>query len=154
MYGVVAVACMLFAGCAKHDVRPIDNNPLPTTPPAPGLPTFYSGPSHPPPLTGVRGDFFLDVSDSLLYGPKSTLGWGHPDTLPEQVNVFAGGPRLWTGGAAPGPTVGNIPDFYLDMVHANLYGPKSASGWGASVTLPVADTSVTPSAPQGSGPVD
>jgi hypothetical protein len=137
---------LVLVSCGKHIIRPVDI-PQPGNASTPGLPTLFSGPSHPPPQTGVRGDFFLDVSDSLLYGPKSTLGWGAPDTLPEQVNAVTLGPKLWTGGDAPGPDIGNIPDFYLDMVHANLYGPKSAAGWGASVTLGSDTTATAPTGP-------
>lgn len=150
-YGVLSVAWILATGCAKHTVRPLDN-PAPMAPVAKGLPTMYSGPSHPPPQTGVLGDFFLDVSDSLLYGPKNTLGWGTPDTLPEQVNVPTLTAKLWTGGTPPGPNVGNIMDLYLDMVRANLYGPKSASGWGASITLGK-DTSA-PAPPPNRSPIN
>jgi hypothetical protein len=88
----------------------------------------------------VDGDFFLDVSDSLLYGPKTVFGWGAPYLLPEEVNYSSFGPQLWTGTTAPETGIGNILDFFLNVNSATLYGPKSAMGWGAGWTIGAADT--------------
>lgn len=145
-YGVLAVSLVLYAitGCAKHAVRTPVALPPTQGATAAGLPVMFSGPSHPPPETGVTGDFFLDVLDSLLYGPKTVLGWGVPFDLPYEVNFTITGPQLWTGSGAPVTEIGNIRDFYLNLGAATLYGPKSAVGWGAGWPLGGDSTSAPP----------
>ena len=148
-YGVLAVSLAVCAivGCAKHAVRPSSNSFAPQGVSTSGLHTMFSGPSHPPPETGVVGDFFLDVSDSLLYGPKTIFGWGAPYDLPEEVNYVITGPHLWTGTTPPETEIGNIADFFLNLNTGTLYGPKSAVGWGAGWALGGDTTNTAPPPP-------
>lgn len=50
----------------------------------------------------------------------------------------ANGTIIYSGTTLPGApasALGTLGDFYLDIQNYNLYGPKSASGWGAAVSL-------------------
>ena len=38
--------------------------------------TILNGTAAPSSDTGAEGDFFLDTTNSMLYGPKTTSGWG------------------------------------------------------------------------------
>jgi len=45
------------------------------------------------------------------------------------------GAVIHSGTGAPAASLGNIGDMYLDKSSSNLYGPKSASGWGTPLNL-------------------
>ncbi|MEO6631907.1 MAG: hypothetical protein ABIN13_09305, partial [Mucilaginibacter sp.] len=45
------------------------------------------------------------------------------------------GSVIYSGTGAPSATIGNLKDYYLDRSTGNLYGPKTASGWGNPLTL-------------------
>jgi len=45
------------------------------------------------------------------------------------------GTAIWSGTDNPPTTVGNVGDFYINTTFHNLYGPKTASGWGAATPL-------------------
>jgi len=45
------------------------------------------------------------------------------------------GTSIWSGTDNPPTTVGNVGDFYINTTFHNLYGPKTASGWGAATPL-------------------
>ena len=46
------------------------------------------------------------------------------------------GSQIFAGSGAPtGSTSGAIGDYYLDISTGNLYGPKTASGWGSPIVL-------------------
>jgi hypothetical protein len=47
----------------------------------------------------------------------------------------ATGAQLLNGTVAPTDTTGSVGDFYLDTATSTLYGPMSASGWPAGVSL-------------------
>jgi hypothetical protein len=47
----------------------------------------------------------------------------------------AAGNTILSGDVAPSDTLGRIGDFYLELDNSELYGPKSAAGWGAGVSL-------------------
>src|ERR1700761_6611446 len=40
-----------------------------------------------------------------------------------------------SGTTTPASTLGNTGDFYIDLATGFLYGPKTASGWGAGFSL-------------------
>ena len=93
--------------------------------------------------SGTVGDFYLDTSSSVLYGPKAVSGW--PSTGDSLV-----GPRGQPGTSGTDGTNGNTVlngttgppsdaiattgDFYLDTSTEVLYGPKGSSGWPPSGT--------------------
>lgn len=47
----------------------------------------------------------------------------------------ADGTKIYSGTTAPATTVGNNGDFYLNVATSDLYGPKTATGWGAATNL-------------------
>jgi hypothetical protein len=100
---------------------------------------IYSGTTMPPATTGAIGDFYLNTSTGLLYGPKTTTGWGMGFSLvgPGGAPGAAGlpGNTVLSGMGMPAAALGNVGDFYLDKVQYMLYGPKTATGWGPAVSL-------------------
>src|ERR1700679_3549908 len=100
---------------------------------------IYSGTTMPPAATGAVGDFSLNISTGLLYGPKTTTGWGMGFSLvgPAGATGATGlsGNTFLSGMGMPSATVGNVGDLYLDKVQYMLYGPKTATGWGPAVSL-------------------
>jgi hypothetical protein len=42
---------------------------------------------------------------------------------------------ILSGDSTPSITMGNIGDYYLEMDSSNLYGPKTAAGWGSPVSM-------------------
>ncbi len=42
---------------------------------------IYAGSGAPASTKGIVGDFYLDITNYLLYGPKATAGWGTPLNL-------------------------------------------------------------------------
>jgi hypothetical protein len=53
------------------------------TPGAPGAPgaAILSGTTVPTTALGKSGDFYINLRDMTIYGPKTTLGWGSPVSL-------------------------------------------------------------------------
>ena len=42
---------------------------------------------------------------------------------------------ILSGSTAPTATIGSVGDYYIDLTSVNLYGPKTAEGWGNPVSL-------------------
>ena len=104
--------------------------------------TTLSGNGTPSAATGIVGDYFLDKTNYLLYGPKTAAGWGIPILLrgadgTQGPTGPAGkdGSIIYSGSGAPVSTIGVNGDYYLDKNTGNLYGPKTAAGWGAPTLL-------------------
>lgn len=104
--------------------------------PGPAGSTVLSGNGAPTSATGANGDFYLDLTSSLFYGPKSTAGWGTGFAM-KGANGTAGtnGNKIINGTTIPGATDGSIGDYYLNTTNYLLYGPKTASGWGVGTSL-------------------
>lgn len=100
---------------------------------------IYSGNSVPETTIGKVGDFYLNTSTGLLYGPKTAAGWGAglPLKGPAGATGATGiaGSKTLSGTGAPAIESGNNGDFYLDKSSYLLYGPKTNSGWGAGLNL-------------------
>ena len=47
----------------------------------------------------------------------------------------ADGSQIYSGSGAPAATIGATGDYYLDVSTGNLYGPKTATGWGTPLDL-------------------
>lgn len=104
--------------------------------PGPAGSTVLSGNGAPTSTTGTNGDFYLDLTSSLFYGPKSAAGWGTGFSM-RGANGTAGtnGNKIINGTTIPGATDGSIGDYYLNTTNYLLYGPKTASGWGVGTSL-------------------
>ncbi|MHA4806999.1 hypothetical protein ACX0G9_02770 [Flavitalea flava] len=109
---------------------------------------IYSGSGAPSGTTGGLGDFYLDQMASVLYGPKTSSGWGVGFSLvgapgADGANGATGatgatgaaGSRMLSGSGVPAAASGVTGDYYLDKTNYLLYGPKTVSGWGAPVSF-------------------
>lgn len=72
--------------------------------------TIFSGMFAPPASLGNIGDFYLHTSESNLYGPKTTDGWGIPVSLSgTEVTEVAGTP-------VPGNAAEAIANMNMDVI--------------------------------------
>jgi hypothetical protein len=108
---------------------------------------MYSGTTAPAAALGKPGDYYIDLYAGLLYGPKSSSGWGGGYAMRGSDGVAGkNGTQIYAGTGAPGSTLGVTGDFFVDTVAHDLYGPKLAAGWGIPVAL---QGSTGPAGPQG-----
>lgn len=103
--------------------------------------TILNGAGAPANSIGNNGDFYIDTTNSRLYGPKSTGAWpgsyvsmagtqGTPGTAGTNGNT------ILNGSGAPASGLGNNGDFYIDTTNSRLYGPKASGAWpGTFVSL-------------------
>lgn len=103
---------------------------------------MYSGNGAPAASVGAVGDFYIDLANGVLYGPKSASGWatgfslvGAPGAPGATGATGAAGSQILSGSGAPAAALGNDGDYYLDKANSLLYGPKTGSGWGTPVSL-------------------
>ena len=81
---------------------------------------------------GQDGDFYLDRSSGLLYGPKTLGSWPTPIPLTGATGI--NGNDILYGTGAPAVSLGNPGDFYINTAANLIYGPKT-SVWPAGVSL-------------------
>jgi hypothetical protein len=139
------VAVILFNSCGKNGAVGPQGSTGATGAVGPAGPTgangapgsvIYSGTTVPPAATGVVGDYYINLSTGLLYGPKTAAGWGAGISLKGPTGATGTpGSQIFSGSGAPASTVGVAGDYYLDKTNFLLYGPKTASGWGAPIAL-------------------
>jgi hypothetical protein len=97
--------------------------------------SLQNGSGAPSSSVGNVGDAFLDITNSRIYGPKTSTGW--PTSFVSLVGLTgASGGVIQTGTGAPASSLGNVGDVYIDLtVNAvTLYGNKTTSGWPSSGT--------------------
>lgn len=82
---------------------------------------------------GNVGDFYINLSTSDLYGPRTNTSWGTAVNL-KGANG-ANGTKILSGTAVPNSSLGSVGDYYFHTSNANLYGPKTAAGWGTPISL-------------------
>lgn len=145
------IVALILASCGKNSVvGPIG----PQGPVGPAGPkgadgqngsAIYSGTTTPLSTIGAVGDFYLNETTGLLYGPKTASGWGYGFSLIGATGATgAAGSQTYSGSGAPPSSTGVIGDYYLDKTNYLLYGPKTVSGW---------DTPINLQAPQGNANV-
>lgn len=84
---------------------------------------------------GKVGDWYVDLSTTIIYGPKTDKGWD------KQKGISLRGKRgkstlILSGNSEPSDEIGNDGDYYIDRSNQNLYGPKMNGKWGnSSITL-------------------
>ncbi|MUP36455.1 collagen-like triple helix repeat-containing protein [Labilibaculum euxinus] len=109
---------------------------------------IYSGEGEPAAAVGAVSDYYLDVATGMLYGPKvNAENWTDTDGFSlKGTNGTNGtnGSEILSGEGAPGNTIGNTGDFYLDKATCVLYGPavtdeEGDTTWGAGLELKGAD---------------
>jgi hypothetical protein len=142
----------IFASCRKEAGKPANlNNGLITQSgtsftTASGS-TLYIGSTLPSLTIGAVGDFYLDVTNGMVYGPKTSTDWGKGYPLKGPIGATgsagAAGSKIYGGTGVPDPTLGAVGDYYIDKTAGMLYGPKTATGWGTPLSI------VGPQGPQG-----
>ena len=112
---------------------------------------ILSGIGAPDASLGNVGDYYLDLSNSYLYGAKTAQGWGLPISLKgiqgdkgdkgdtgatgqkgdkgEQGIPGQNGSKIYAGKGMPTSNIGNIGDWYIDSENKRFYGPKGNGGW-------------------------
>ena len=124
---------------------------------------ILSGMGAPSENLGNIGDYYLDLSNTNLYGAKTAQGWGTPISLKgiqgdkgdtgakgdkgdtgakgDKGDTGAKGDKgkegslILSGTTAPTASQGKIGDWYIDTQNKRLYGPKTESGWGTAINL-------------------
>jgi hypothetical protein len=108
---------------------------------------IYSGTAAPASTVGAVGDFYINLTTGLLYGPKTAAGWGTGFSLKGATGAAgAAGSKIYSGAGVPATAIGVAGDYYLDKTNYLLYGPKTASSWGTPVNL---QGPAGPAGPQG-----
>jgi hypothetical protein len=78
--------------------------------------------------------FFLAVA--ICYSCTKEAGAVGPQGAQGPVGPAGqNGTVMYSGNGAPSASLGDSGDFYLDLASGNLYGPKTASGWGTPTSL-------------------
>jgi hypothetical protein len=139
-------AALIFASCHKdakvipQDQSSISGN-LVTTLVSTGGYTLYVGLTVPDSTFGAAGAYDLDLTNGVIYGPKTTH-WGTGLSLKGPAGATgatgakgAPGSKIYSGAGAPPATTGIVGDYYFDKQNIYLYGPKTASGWGTPTAL-------------------
>lgn len=105
---------------------------------------------------GAVGDYFLDVTNGYVYGPKTSLSWGRGYSLkgPTGPTGATGAPgtpgsQIYSGSGIPPAATGVPGDYYLDTQNFLLYGPKIVAGWPTPVSLTGPAGAKGPVGPQG-----
>ena len=108
----------------------------PTGPAGANGTVIYSGATAPSAAQGAIGDFYIDLTTGLFYGPKTTAGWGTGVSLKGSAGVNGtNGTMIYSGTTVPSATIGLVGDFYIDLTTGVLYGPKTTTGWGSGISL-------------------
>lgn len=130
--------------------------------------TLLAGPGAPSAATGRVGDFYLDTSRSLLFGPKVGTTWpagqsltgergptgpagtaGSPGADGERGPEGIAGKSLLSGTGAPSNALGAPGDVYVDTAGGALYGPKADGSWPFATSLVGAQGVTGPTGPTG-----
>lgn len=121
---------------------------------------IYSGTTAPTADIGNVGDFYLNKSNGLLYGPKTAAGWSTNFSLKGPTGATGAdgtdgknGNTVLSGTGVPAAGVGTNGDYYLDKNNYLLYGPKANNAWGAPVNLRGPAGPQGPAGPKGSANV-
>jgi hypothetical protein len=106
----------------------------------PGNTVLY-GPTDPSSVMGIDGNFYINTTTHMMFGPKSGGAWPAgvsligPQGIPGNTLLYGAGP--------PAAGTGVDGNFYIDTTAHFLYGPKAAGAWPAGTSL------VGPQGPQG-----
>lgn len=103
---------------------------------------IHSGQVNPTSEIGKEGDFYINLSNQILFGPKKESSWGTgialsgADGSPGQNGEDGiNGNTILNGNGAPASSIGSLGDFYFDTENISIYGAKTSSGWGTPVNL-------------------
>jgi len=132
-------AFIFVLGCSKNgDVGPQGELGIPGKDGS----LIFNGTGIPSPSLGKVGDYYLDLTNGNLYGPKADQGWGSFFNLKgeqgdkgEVGSKGEKGASLLNGTFAPTMSLGGVGDFFLNIKNLELFGPKTAAGWGTPISL-------------------
>lgn len=104
--------------------------------------TLLSGNGSPQLTIGKVGDYYIDLSTSNLYGPKTSTSWGQSTSMKGDkgdngVDGSNGkdGSKILSGDGGPSMSIGSLGDYYFSKTSLMLWGPKTSTGWGESILL-------------------
>ena len=104
--------------------------------------TVLNGAGAPGAGTGVNGDFYINLSASSIYGPKTGGAWGSAVSLigpkgdtGDKGDTGTAGFTVLSGPGVPGAGYGVNGDFYIDTTGIVIYGPKAGGAWGVPTTM-------------------
>lgn len=85
---------------------------------------------------GTNGNFYIDTTAHVMYGPKASEIWPAGFSLVGPSGSSGlDGRTIITGVGVPGVGIGNNGDLYLDTSTYLLYAPKASGTWPAGVSL-------------------
>jgi hypothetical protein len=87
---------------------------------------------------GSNGDFYLNITNGDIYGPKAAGAWGSVIfniAEGQQGPAGADGRTLLNGTSAPSNATGANGDFFINTGASIIYGPKAAGVWPTGVSL-------------------
>lgn len=103
---------------------------------------IHQGTGIPATNLGKEGDMYLNMASGILYGPKQGNDWGTPLDLRGDKGdkgdpgvSGAAGSKILSGIINPASGTGAIGDYYLNRNTGDLFGPKTAIGWGTAINL-------------------
>lgn len=104
--------------------------------------SLLSGTTVPTGATGTDGDFYLNLTTNLMYGPKAAGAWpaGFSIVGPQGTAGTAGtngtnGNTVLTVSGTPAAGTGVNGDYAYDPATFTIYGPKAAGAWPAGTVL-------------------
>ena len=119
--------------------------------------TILNGTTYPSNLIGTDGDFYINTSSNLLFGPKSNGLWGNGLSLigPQGLQGVQGvqgppgaqgiqgtqglagidGRTIISGTSNPTSSIGNNGDFYINNSTYYFFGPKLNGNWPSGISL-------------------
>ncbi len=114
-----------------------------TGPAGPRGNSILSGAANPLVTDGLNGDFWLNTTSNILFGPKAAGTWPGSGTSlsPAVPNT------ILTGTVNPSNSLGKNGDYYINITSWNIFGPKAAGVWPAGESIVGADG--TPGGPPG-----
>lgn len=94
---------------------------------------ILSGSSAPDNSIGNDDDYYIDVVNNKMYGPKKSGVWGQPVlSLKGEKGDTS---RILHGNFSPNDSEGRDGDYYLDLSEYKLYGPKMSGRWNVGISL-------------------
>jgi len=102
--------------------------------------TILSGSTNPTSSIGVNGDWYINTTSLVIFGPKVSGAW------PSSGTSIVQGPRgntILSGSGSPASSLGIVGDYYLRTDTSILLGPKTSASWpstGISLVGPAGAT--------------
>lgn len=142
---------LVFAACKKEGVlgpQGVPGKQGETGPPGEKGASILVGGDSPMADSGKEGDFYIDTTHLLLFGPKTASGWGNGISMRGTTKT-----SMYHGNGKPASGLGYDGDFYFDDLSGILYGPKQEDDWGSGFLLHGATGPAGPAGPQGNANV-